>query len=928
MVPADLTRWRTVDALFAEALDRPYDERTAFLRARCGHDPALYEAVVALLATDAEAEIVLGESAADFAAPLLNGLHEALNEEPDRASGTHVGPYRVESLIGRGGMGNVYLAERADGVFRKQVALKLVRQGMDTDEVLARFRRERQLLAGLEHPNIARLLDGGVSDDGRPYLVMEHVEGEPITAYCDRLAMDVGGRLRLFEQVCDAVQHAHRRLVVHRDLKPSNILVATDGGPDREPAVKLLDFGVAKLLDAAACSDDPITRAGVRLLTPEYAAPEQIRGDEVTTAADVYSLGVILCELLVGRRPFDLAGLAPHERERVLLQEEPRPLTSLVTDEAAASRSTTTARLLRQLHGDLETIAMTTLRRDQVQRYASVEALLEDLRRQRSSLPIRARRESAGYRAGRFVRRHRWGVASAAAFVLLLGGSVGALALQQRATALERDRAELELAQKTEVTAFLTDLFAAASPEEALGDTLTAYDLLARGVRKADALAEQPAVQAHLMGVLGKVYHNLGAYTEAEALLDRAHGLRLGLFGPDDLLTAESRHDLAETLQKRGDYDSAEALFRSALDIRRARLGLEHPAVAATLDGLGTTLYSRSEFDAAEALIREALAIRQQLDAEHREAAAASLTSLGNLLQDRRRFDEAEDAYRQALALRQATHGLAHPHVALSLMNLATVLINQARLAEAEDVLTEALRVGRAVWGEEHPHVAAALNSLGWLLIDLRRYDEAEPVLREALDQRRLLFGGEHAVVATSLSALATLYMNIGALDSAEALYQESLELRRSLHGSQHRQVAVGLTNLGVVLNRRGSYTEAERVHREAVATFEALLGPEDPSVALSKGNLGEVLHDAGRHHEAAVLFHDAFRALETSLAPDHPSLTRARVRLGICLAELGRREDALPLLQHAHQALLAAHGGADPRVAEVAARLAAVRSR
>jgi eukaryotic-like serine/threonine-protein kinase len=887
----DLARWRTVDSLFAEALERPADERTAFLRARCGDDPVLYEEIASLLLAESEAEELIGDSAADFAAPLLPGLRDAIGQDAGLVAGAVVGPYRVIRLLGRGGMGNVFLAARADGAFEKEVALKLIRRGMDTDEVLARFRRERQLLAGLDHPHVARLLDGGVAEDGRPYLVMEVVHGEPITEHCDRLALDIEARLALFERVCAAVQAAHQRLIVHRDLKPSNVLVTPAG------EVKLLDFGVAKLLDAPDTDDAPLTRAGARLLTPEYAAPEQIRGEEVTTSADVYSLGVILYELLAGRRPFDVARLAPREREQVLMAEEPPRPSSIVTEAAAASRATSLERLRRRLRGDLDTIVLHALGRQPEERYASVEALVEDLLRQRGRLPVRARPPSRRYRAGRFAARHRTGVIASAAVVLALLAGMGLALHQAGEAARERDLAR-------EVSAFMTDLFESTDPMAAQRrDTLRVAAFLQVGAERVQRdLADRPAMQSQMLRVMGNVYRNLGNLEAARPLLEQAYEVRRAFHGRDHPLATESESDLAELLREQGDYERAGELFENALRARRRSLGAAHPDVASVLEGMADVLRHQSDAASAEPLLREALDIRRQQGPGSQIALATTLSHLGNLLQDLAQFDEAEAAYREALSLRREVLPEDHPHIAVSLANLATVLIQKADHEAAEPIQRQALTAARLALGDRHPMVASSLNSLGWLLIDLKRWEEAEVVLLEALATRRAIYGDEHASVATSLNALGTMYMQQENYADAETYYQESLGLRRRLHGPGHVQVAVGLSNLGVLLGKMGDFARAEQMHREALASFIEVLGEDHRNVATAAGNLGEALHGAGRHEEAIVLFKGALRGIEAALDTDHPSVARVRLLLGACLSEVGRYDEAEPLLLEAHR--------------------------
>ncbi|NBC17317.1 MAG: protein kinase, partial [Bacteroidetes bacterium] len=453
-------RWEQIDRLFAEALERPPDERTAFLRARCGNDVALYREVVTLLKSDAEAESVLGESVTAFAAPLLPALEADLAD--GFAPGERVGPYRLQHEIGRGGMGAVYLAERVDGQFDRRVALKVIKRGMDTDEILHRFRFERQILARLEHPHIARLYDAGVTDDGRPYLAMEYVDGQPLHRYCDGRTLPVDERLRLFQTVCAAVQFAHQNLVIHRDLKPSNILV-TEGG-----AVKLLDFGIAKLLSDEA-TGAPLTRTGVRVLTPEYAAPEQRTDSVVTTAADVYALGVVLYELLTGRRPLApdaLPDTAPEPPSTAVTKPTERShadgtTTTLTPETVSTARQTSAERLRRRLRGDLDVIVLKALRPEPERRYASAEAFLEDIKRHLDGLPVQARPDTLGYRLRKFVQRHTAGVAAAAAVLaLILAFSV----LHTTRVTQERNLARQERDKAAEVAAFLEGLFDASDP--------------------------------------------------------------------------------------------------------------------------------------------------------------------------------------------------------------------------------------------------------------------------------------------------------------------------------------------------------------------------------------------------------------------------------------------------------------------------------
>ncbi len=497
---AELTpdRWRRVAAILDEVLELPPAEQAGYLELACGGDPGLRSDVEALLAADASSGEFLEVPAAEYLTSVFGAALPGAGG--GIAAGTRIGSFRVVRELAHGGMGEVYLAQRADGQFEQQVALKLVRSGMDSAEVHRRFLAERQILARLHHPHIAGLLDGGLTAEGRPWFAMEYIAGAQLKAWCDSRGMGIPERLRLFADVCEAVRYAHQSLVVHRDLKPSNILVTDDG------EVKLLDFGIAKLLESGPDGDgrgdggaEPATRTELRALTPEYAAPEQLRGEPVTTATDVYALGAILYELLTGRRPHQFPRRSPAEIERIVCDIDPDP---------------------PRLGGELDAILLRALQKEPARRYPSAEALLEDLRRWRDGLPVRARPDSALYRVRKFVRRHRLGVVAGGALVLSLIGGLAATLHQARAKTREAAKAR-------EVTDFVVNLFQVADPAESRGREVSAGELLARGVRRVDsALGRQPEVQEELLGVLGRIHRELGLYAAGRFTAGTSGGRR------------------------------------------------------------------------------------------------------------------------------------------------------------------------------------------------------------------------------------------------------------------------------------------------------------------------------------------------------------------------------------------------------------------
>ncbi|MEM1041123.1 MAG: serine/threonine-protein kinase [Bacteroidota bacterium] len=863
-----LERWQRLDALLAEALDRPPDERTAFLRARCGGDRALYAEVVALLDAAAAAEDTLGESATHYAAPLLPGLRNALaaaEAAGDLAPGAALGPYRISGVLGRGGMGTVYRAERADGTFDKTVALKVVRRGLDTDDVLARFRRERQVLASLDHPGIARLLDGGATEDGRPYLVMEYVEGEPVTAYADRTRLGVEARLALFAQTGEAVQHAHRRLVVHRDLKPSNVLAAEN---DRgEPRVKLLDFGIAKLLDPETDGDGLQTQTGLRLLTPAYAAPEQRRGEPVTTATDVYALGVLLFELLTGDRA---------ERDRLA------PPSERVTDAAAEAHGTTADRLRRRLRGDLDLIALKALRDDPDRRYPSVEAFLDDVRRHRRGLPVQARPESVAYRARSFVRRHRVGVAAAAAFVALLVGALVAVSLQQRATARERDRAARELAQKQEVVVLLTELLGEADPMLAQGDTLNVYEVLGRAEeRLGDASGYAPDVRAHLLHALGHVYLNMAEHDRAGHLLAEAFELRQARY-PDSLhadvvSTLELRGRLA---RDRGEPDRAVALHREAVALRRRLHAEADPALAQALNDLAISQHKQGDLGAADAHFREAIAAYRAGPGTADARLAETLGSLAVLVFESDDLDEAEALLRESIDLLRTLRGDRHPHLASSLNSLGSVLQYGGRLAEAEPLFAEALAINRGAYGKDHPSVSLVLNNLATLYDEWDQHAVADSLYRRVIRADSLRLGPLHPNVAITVHNYGLMLHEVEAYEAAAGRLASAHAAALETLGAEHIYTLIFASSLGLSLADAGRAREAERLLRPAMDRLSAELGAGHWRVAVARRNLGAALAAQGRYDEAGGHLRFSVEVLTASRGADAEATQDAQARL------------------------------------------------
>ncbi|MEM1041723.1 MAG: serine/threonine-protein kinase [Bacteroidota bacterium] len=917
----DAARWTSIQTLFEAALDREPAEREPFLRRACRGDAALYREVASLL--DVEVHTLFEGFAAD--AVDLPGL---LSME-----GEAVGPYRIAEEVGRGGMGAVYRAERADGAFEQTVALKIVKRGMDSEAILRRFEQERQILARLEHPHIARLLDGGVAGDGRPYFAMEFVRGEPVTAYCDARALGVEARLALFEQACAAVAFAHRSLVVHRDLKPSNILVAEDAGG--VPQVKLLDFGIARLLDVEQDSD--LTWTGLRPMTLEYAAPEQIRGEAVTTAADVYALGVLLYELLTGRRPHALGRNRTKQFERSILEEDPvAPSLAIaqtlppeatksgraVTPEGVAhARSATPDRLRRRLAGDLDTVILKALEKDPERRYSSVEAFIEDVRRHRQGEPIRARRATVGYRVRKFASRHRTGVLTAAGVIVLLAAVVGVYTAR---LADARDRAEREAGKATEIAAFLTDLFEASDPLQTLGDTLSVRDLLASGVARIDALGGQPATQADLLGTLGEIYLNLGDPAQAEPLLRRAVALRRPAGDGGALALSLRRHGTA--LRRLDRTEEAQEVTEEALRLHEATLGRVHPETAKTLRDLGEVAQARGAYDDAETHLREALAVQRQVLPDSSEDLALTLGTLGELLERVGRLDEAEAFTVEALVIEQQVYGDDHPFVATTLVNLGVIRRERGDIEAAVSAYRQALAVTQRVYGSDHPETATVMRNLASALRDQEAYDEALALYERALTIRRDRLGPDHPRVANLLNSLARLHDARGDLGAAGAAQEEALAIYRRSDRPEPALLAPALHNLAELRETQGRDAEAEALYRESLATLRAALPAGSTDFGFPLTSLGTFLTQRAAHGEAVTLLREAVAVRRDGLPPGHRLTAQSERRLSDALAALERFDEAERVLTESLARLREAGAGGS-LTAQANDRLAAVRA-
>jgi serine/threonine protein kinase/Tfp pilus assembly protein PilF len=940
--------------IFGELVELAPAEARTTLQALEASDPDLARLVRGLLEADSAAGTFLEQGAVEYA-PRLGDLGASASPDPD-AAGKAIGPYVLISLLGRGGMGEVWVAERRDGQFEQRVALKLLKGGMDSEGIRRRFLQERQVLARLEHPNIARLLDGGESD-GRPYFVMELVEGEPITDHCRRGRVPLEQRLRLMQTCCEAVDAAQRRLVVHRDIKPSNVLVTADG------QVKLLDFGIAKVLSAEGDATQ-WTQIDERVLTPTYAAPEQILGEPVTTATDVYALGVLLYQLLTGalphaRKAASAAGLASAvENETV---EKPSRAAGRPDAGAAGFPERESERLPALLEDDLDAILLKALRREPERRYPGAGALAEDLRRHLEGLRVEARPDTFSYRAGKFVRRHRAGVAAVS---LTLAALVAGLA----GTAWQARRAQANARRAERVQDFLVQLFKASDPNQSRGETITARELLADGTRRIETeLGGEPEVQATLYDAVSQINRSLGALPEAQALAERAVAARRRVLGPDDPMTAQSRLTLAEVLFARGEGKAAEKEVRSVLPVLAAAYGQDGVETIRAKEALAALLVDRGEGKESLVLATEISASRRRRFGAGSVEAARDLGLLGSVQETAGQYGEAEKTYRAAAKILERALGADNPQTAAARYSLAQVLAYVGKREEGEKQFRLALAAQRKSLGDKHPDVGETLIAVGLLYVNERRYPEADAAFTEALaifqplghpetgsclrmlgmsltsqeryadaaerfEEALAIFrrtrGDKDTLTLTALGNLGNAYLRLGQLDRAEPLLRESIMGIEGQFGADNDQLRAPLNQLGELERARGRLIEATALHRRALAIQLKSVGPDSPSVAGTRYQLAmDLAAEAAPANlaEARALLDQAI-AVQRRTDADHPRLDDMLLASGRVARSQGDAERARRELGEAAERLEKHRGAADAHTLESRRELDAAR--
>mgnify|MGYP001815253352 CR=1 FL=1 len=934
-------RWQRQWDIFHAAIARPADERADFVAAQCAGDADLEAAVNQLLTAHDDSNPILNE-------PLLSAAGLADDLDPERLVGQSIDGYVLRSVVGEGGMGVVYEAWQAEPVERR-VALKVIKLGMNTREVVSRFRQEQQALAIMSHPNIARVYDAGATADGRPYFVMEFVDGEPITGYCDKHRLDARSRLKLCISVLEGIQHAHQKSLIHRDIKPSNVLI--EHAETGQPSVKIIDFGIAKATDQRSTEKTMYTAVGRLVGTPTYMSPEQAASDVagIDTRTDVYSTAVLLYELLTGTVPFEnesLLSAGYAEIQRIIREQDPPPPSrklstidgATLTMSAKARRSTSRA-LRREIEGDLDWIVMKGLEKDPARRYGSATEFAADIRRYLDDMPVIARPPGRVYRLKKFVRRHTWGVAvTGTAVAAVLAFSVFSFSQAQR-LAVALGEAQIEQAKAERVTQFLLQMLAESEPNNAQGENVTVLQALERGAERLKTeLDEEPATKAAILIQMAEIYRELGDYENAEELLKRA-GDTLGAMQVQDPATiVEYEQVAANMFHDKGDYETAGAHYesaiavqrsldpghvnlvramkdygtlfidsgdyaraavelRAAVDVARANLPANHALLGTSLGTLAHANNQQGESELARPQFEESVAILRALLPDTTMELAATLSGYGSFLREAGELDAAMATQEEVVQLYRKVLGDEHPYVATVLTSLAGAYSRAGRLDAAIKTARESVALHESIFEGPHPNKASAYYELSAVLSASGQYAEAEAGFRNVLEVDIANLGADHPFIFSDLEQIAVALKNQEKYAEAKDFQRRALDGRIRVLGAEHPDTAAAWLNLSGILARLDRSSEAVAAAERAV---EIMDGGEETNLRLvaARTQLASVLYTVDRFRESEEIYNEILNVQRRTLPEDHPNV--ATTLHGIGVARLAMRQPAVDVLAEA----------------------------
>lgn len=857
----DSDQWQKIGIIFEEALKLAEPERTEFLWDACGGDSEMLSEVRSLIDADTNVPSVLKGQASD-----------AINiPSRKKYEGTIIGNYKIINQIAEGGMGSVFLAERADGHFEQKVALKLIKPGMNSGEIIKRFQFERQILAGLQHNNIARLLDGGLTEDGLPYFTMEYVEGDNIDEYCDKNNLSINERLKLFEKVCNAIQYAHQNLVIHRDLKPSNIIIKQDG------TVKLLDFGIAKVFtEDDSIEQSALTRTGLFVMTPEYASPEQIRGGAITTSTDIYSLGLILYQLITGEKAYEIKTKSPLELEKVICHTEPAKPSSVIkslqekdkikAEKISRAHKTGFDKLIKTLSGDLDNICLMALRKEPERRYSSAEQFQQDIENYLEGRPVTARQNTIYYRTNKFIIRYKIAVISAVS-IFIIGALLTTFYFLQLKK--ERDKAQIEAQKAEQVSEFLKNIFKLSDPYEARGETITARELLDKGAQKINQeLSGQPDVKATMLSLIGKVYFNLGLFNKSDTLLSEALEIRTKL-NNNRMEEAKSLTNLGQLYTYKGEYSKADSLLTKALNIYKINSMAEDTNYAWILGDLAWVYKSKGNYNKSELYYKKSLEILKN-KGSNKEYLLTMMNNFALELHEEGKYDEAEKMFEETLRLQKKIYGnKPHPEISTTTYNLAELLRDRGKYDEAEQMFKTSLAMDTKLSGPENPDVAYSLQGLASVYKIKGNFNEAKKLFIKVLNMRKKFLGDNHPGVAYAISNIGLLYNAEEKFDSSKKYYERALLLHKKLNGPDHPSVAICLNKLGFINYKKENYKKAEKQIRQSMQIINKSIGTKNLTYSSDLLILSFIKSAFKDYDSVAILNKEVLKTARESMGTD-----------------------------------------------------------